>query len=193
MSTSVRRIVAVISDWSRSWGAATSAAFRQDASSAERAPVQLPAFQRAVFLSHVNDPATTPLFPGDRVLDRTVFTVPTTVLPSSRARRHRILARRVTSTTARLHGRPLAVRPRAACRRGGRARRSPPTGPPRPRGRPAGGGREFGQMPAGAAVLLLTGCSDFWARGDRDGEPTSTADRDVGRPPAGFRATPSVG
>jgi len=30
---------------------------------------------------------------------------------------------------------------------------------------------EFGQMPAGAAVLLLTGCSDFWARGDRDGDP----------------------
>lgn len=30
---------------------------------------------------------------------------------------------------------------------------------------------EFGQMPAGAAVLLLTGCSDFWGRGDRHGEP----------------------
>ena len=78
MSTSVRRIVAVISGLVLFVaGAATSAALRQDASSAERAPVQLPAFQRAVFLSHVNDPATTPLFPGDPAFSiRTVFTVP---------------------------------------------------------------------------------------------------------------------
>ena len=78
MSTSVRRIVAVFSGLVLFVaGAATSAALRQDATSAERAPVQLPAFQRAVFLSHVNDPATTPLFPGDPAFSiRTVFTVP---------------------------------------------------------------------------------------------------------------------
>ena len=78
MSTSVRRIVAVISGLVLFVaGAATSAAWRQHASSAERAPVQLPAFDRAVFLSHVNDPARTPLFPGDPAFSiHTVFTMP---------------------------------------------------------------------------------------------------------------------
>jgi kynurenine formamidase len=58
-------------------GAATSDALRQHASSAERAPVQLPAFDRAVFLSHVNDPARTPLFPGDPAFSiHAVFTIP---------------------------------------------------------------------------------------------------------------------
>src|SRR4029450_11456425 len=53
------------------------AALRQHASSAVRAPVQLPAFDRAVFLSHVNDPARTPLFPGDPAFPiHTVFTPP---------------------------------------------------------------------------------------------------------------------
>ena len=48
MSTSVRRIVAVISGLVLFVaGAATSAALRQDASSAERAPVELPAFGSA--------------------------------------------------------------------------------------------------------------------------------------------------
>jgi hypothetical protein len=78
VSTSVRRIVAVISGLVLFVaGAATSGALRRHASSAERAPVQLPALDRVVFLSHVNDPARTPLFPGDPAFSiHAVFTVP---------------------------------------------------------------------------------------------------------------------
>jgi kynurenine formamidase len=44
---------------------------------AARTRTSLPGFSSAVFLSHVNDPATTPVFPGDPAFDlRTVFTVP---------------------------------------------------------------------------------------------------------------------
>lgn len=39
-------------------------------------PVAMPGFSRVVFLSHVNDPARTPLFPGDPAFTlRTAFTV----------------------------------------------------------------------------------------------------------------------
>ena len=39
--------------------------------------ISLPGFQQVVFLSHVNDPATTPVFPGDPAFTlRTAFTVP---------------------------------------------------------------------------------------------------------------------
>src|SRR5262245_62293944 len=78
MSKSVRRILATISGMLLfAAGAATTAALLQPATGVERAPVQLPAFGKAVFLSHVNDPARTPLFPGDPAFGiRTVFTVP---------------------------------------------------------------------------------------------------------------------
>ena len=78
MSRSIRRILAGVSGLALFVaGAATSAALLQPATGSERAPVQLPAFARAVFLSHVNDPARTPLFPGDPAFNiRTVFTVP---------------------------------------------------------------------------------------------------------------------
>jgi kynurenine formamidase len=42
-----------------------------------RTRTSLPGFSSAVFLSHVNDPATSPVFPGDPAFRlRTVFTVP---------------------------------------------------------------------------------------------------------------------
>ena len=48
--------------------------------------IALPGFVRAVFLSHVNDPAVIPGFPGDpRFSLRTAFTVPRDVLPPGRA------------------------------------------------------------------------------------------------------------
>jgi kynurenine formamidase len=44
---------------------------------ARRSPTSLPGFTGAVFLSHLNDPADTPVFPGDPAFTlRTVFTVP---------------------------------------------------------------------------------------------------------------------
>jgi len=179
MSTSVRRIVAVVSGLVLFVaGAATSAALRQDASSAVRAPVQLPAFQRAVFLSHVNDPATTPLFPGDPAFSiRTVFTVPHDgfYLELVREGAH----------TGTHYSAPCHFHDGALCMDGLSPSdlvlpavvvdvRDEVADDPDHLVRVAdlrAWEDEFGQMPAGAAVLLLTGCSDFWARGDRDGDP----------------------
>ena len=71
MSTSVRRIVAVFSGLVLFVaGAATSAALRQDATSAERSPVQLPAFQRAVFLEPDFEVGPGPAFHDARTLVR---------------------------------------------------------------------------------------------------------------------------
>ena len=179
MSTSVRRIVAVVSGLVMFVaGAATSAALRQNASSAERAPVQLPAFERAVFLSHVNDPAATPLFPGDPAFSiRTVFTVPDDgfYLELVREGAH----------TGTHYSAPCHFHDGALCMDDLSPSdlvlpavvvdvRDEVAADPDHLVRVAdlrAWEEEFGQMPAGAAVLLLTGCSDFWARGDRDGEP----------------------
>jgi hypothetical protein len=47
------------------------------AQAAARPAGPVPGFSRVVFLSHVNDPASTPLFPGDpEFLFETPFTVP---------------------------------------------------------------------------------------------------------------------
>jgi hypothetical protein len=57
-------------------GALTAAGLDRAASGAERSPIELPAFGTALFLSHVNDPSRTPLFPGDPAFTiETVFTV----------------------------------------------------------------------------------------------------------------------
>jgi kynurenine formamidase len=127
-----------------------------------------------VFLSHVNDPAATPLFPGDPAFDP----------HGLHGTRRRVLSRVVREGAYRdplqraghfhdgalcmddLSPSDLVLPAVVVDARGGRATR-----PIRPRGRSAAWEEEFGQVPAGAAVLLLTGCSDFWARGDRDGEP----------------------
>jgi kynurenine formamidase len=53
------------------------AALGSDDVAGRRSPTSLPGFTQAVFLSHLNDPSTTPVFPGDPPFDlRTVFTVP---------------------------------------------------------------------------------------------------------------------
>ena len=159
-------------------GVATNAALRENASGAERAPVQLPAFDRAVFLSHVNDPSKTPLFPGDPAFAiRTVFSVPDDGF-------YLELVREGTHTGTH-YSAPCHFHDGALCMDDLSPSdlvlpavvvdvRDEVADDPDHLVRVAdlrAWEDEFGQMPAGAAVLLLTGCSDFWARGDRDGVP----------------------
>ena len=179
MSTSVRRVLALLCGLALFvGGAATSAALRERASSAERAPVELPAFGRAVFLSHANDPAKTPLFPGDPAFSiRTVFTVAQDGFYLELVREGTHTGTHYSAPCHFHHGAPcmddlspsdlilpaVVVDVRDAVENDPdhlvtvadlRAWED-----------------EFGPMPSGAAVLLLTGCSDFWAGGDRNGEP----------------------
>jgi kynurenine formamidase len=179
MSRSVRTILAVVSGLALfAAGAVTSAALLQPATGSERAPVELPAFGRAVFLSHVNDPARTPLFPGDPAFRiHTVFTVPDDgfYLELIREGAH----------TGTHYSAPCHFHQGALCMDD----LSPsdlilPAAVIDIRDEVADDPdhvvtvqelREWedanGQMPTGAAVLLLTGCSDYWAGGDTDGEP----------------------
>jgi kynurenine formamidase len=58
-------------------GILVGAAFGSQDAATLRSPTSLPGFSQAVFLSHLNDPSTTPVFPGDPAFTlRTVFTVP---------------------------------------------------------------------------------------------------------------------
>lgn len=179
MSSSIRRLVAVVSGLALFvGGAAASVALRQPAMSAERAPVQLPAFGRAVFLSHVNAPAKTPLFPGDPAFRiRTVFTVPEDGF-------YLEVVREGTHTGTH-YSAPCHFREGALCmddlapsdlilpavvidvRDEVAANPDHVVGVTDLRAWED----EFGEMPSGAAVLLLTGCDAFWGRGDADGEP----------------------
>ena len=171
MSRTVRRILAGVSGLVLFVaGAATSAALLRPAAGTERAPVQLPAFGKAVFLSHVNDPARTPLFPGDPAFRiRTVFTVPndgfylevvregahTGTHYSAPCHFHRgalcmddlspsdlILPAAVVDIRDEVADDPDHVVGVAELRAWEDAN---------------------GQIPSGAAVLLLTGCSDHWS------------------------------
>ena len=171
MSTSVRRTLAAVTGLVLFVaGAATAAALRQTATGAERAQAQSPAFGRAMFLSHVNDPARTPLFPGDPAFRiRTVFTVPSDGFYLELIREG---AHTGTHYSAPCHfhqGAPcmddlspsdlilpavvLDVRDEVA------------NDPDHVVGVQELKAWEdtYGQMPSGAAVLLLTGCSDSWA------------------------------
>lgn len=179
MSSSVRRILAVV--WGLALfvgGATASVVLRQPASSAERAPVQLPAFDRAVFLSHVNAPAKTPLFPGDPAFRiRTVFTVPedgyylevvregmhtgTHYSAPCHFREGALCMDDLSPSDLILPAVVIDVREQVA---------DDPDHVVRVSDLQAWED-EFGEMPSGAAVLLLTGCDAFWARGDVDGEP----------------------
>lgn len=171
MSTSVRKTLAAVTGLVLfAAGAATSAALRQSATGAERAPVDLPAFGRAVFLSHVNDPARTPLFPGDPAFHiRTVFTVPDDGFYLELIREG---AHTGTHYSAPCHFHQGAlcmddlspsdlILPAVVVDVRDEVAHDPDH---------VVGVREleawedtYGQMPSGAAVLLLTGCSDFWA------------------------------
>jgi len=159
-------------------GALTAATLGRAASGAERSPVALPASGEALFLSHVNDPSRTPLFPGDPAFTiETVFTV----------RNDGFYLERVTegTHTGTHYSAPCHFHNGAACMDD----LSPadlvlPAVVVDVRDEVAAdpdhivGVAELkawedanGPMPQDAAVLLLTGCDTWWAEGDVDGEP----------------------
>jgi len=179
MSRSVRTILAVVSGLALFVaGAVTSAALLQPATGSERAPVELPAFGRAVFLSHVNDPARTPLFPGDPAFRiHTVFTVPNDGFYLELIREG---AHTGTHYSAPCHFHQGAlcmddlspsdlILPAAVIDIRDEVADDPDHVVTVQELR--GWEDANGQMASGAAVLRLTGCSDYWAGGDTDGEP----------------------
>jgi len=159
-------------------GMATAASFGQTAGGAEGAPVTLPAFSEVVSLSHVNDPARTPLFPGDPEFKiDTVFTVRNDgfyleyVQEGTHTGTHfsapchfhtgalctdelspsdLVLPAVVVDVRAEVAKDPDHIVTVADLK---------------------AWEAENGSMPEGAAVLLRTGCSRWWAHGEEDGEP----------------------
>lgn len=140
--------------------------------------IDLPAFSRVINLSHVNDPRKTPIFPGDPEFRiDTVFSVAGDgfYLEYVQEGTH----------TGTHYSAPCHFHARAACM----DELSPvdlvlPTVVIDVREEVAADPdhivriadlkaweAEHGPMPEGAAVLLHTGCSRFWAKGDTDGEP----------------------
>jgi kynurenine formamidase len=179
MLTSLRRPLSVLAAFALfGAGALASAVLRQGADAQEAARVGLPAFSDVVFLSHVNDPARTPIFPGDPAFTiETVFNVPddgyylelvtegthTGTHYSAPCHFHDGAAcmDELTPSDLVLPAVVIDVRDEVA-------------GDPDHLVRVAdlkAFEAENGEMPAGAAVLLLTGCDAYWARGDVDGEP----------------------
>lgn len=142
------------------------------------APTQLPGFGEVVSLSHTNDPAKTPLFPGDpRFTIRTAFTVADdgffleVVHEGMHTGTHYsapchfregglcmddlspadlVLPAVVVDVREEVSADPDHVVTVADLK---------------------AWEDEFGQIPEGSAVLLWTGCARFWAKGDTDGEP----------------------
>lgn len=158
-------------------GAMTAQLFASSAAGRERSPVPLPAFRKVVFLSHINDPASTPIFPGDPPFTiETVFTVPedgfylelvsegahTGTHYSAPCHFHRralcmdelepadlVLPAVVIDVREQVAENPDHV-VRVADLKAWEA--------------------DHGQMPEGAAVLLLTGCDAWWSAGDQRGD-----------------------
>jgi kynurenine formamidase len=140
--------------------------------------VQLPGFAKAVFLSHVNNPAATPLFPGDPAFTiHPVFTVHHDGFYLELVREGAHTGTHY-SAPCHFHAGALCmddlspsdlVLPAVVVD----VRDEVAADPDHIVGVAdlKAWEDEFGQMPSGAAVLLLTGCSDFWARGDDNGEP----------------------
>jgi kynurenine formamidase len=159
-------------------GMATAASLGSAGADSVLAPTQLPGFAEVVSLSHSNDPAKTPLFPGDpRFRIETVFTV-----------HHDGFLLEVVHEAAHTgthYSAPCHFREDALCMDD----LSPadlvlPAVVIDVRDEVASDPDhivtvadlkawedEFGQIPEEAAVLLWTGCSRFWAEGDIDGEP----------------------
>jgi len=158
-------------------GALTATVLRQPASGDERAPVSLPAFSKVVNLSHVNDPASTPIFPGDPA-----FAIDT-VFDVANDGYYLELVTEGTHTGTH-YSAPCHFHDGARCMDD----LSPsdlvlPAVVLDVRDQIADDPDhlvtvadlkafedEHGQMPSGAAVLLLTGCAAYWADGDTDGE-----------------------
>jgi kynurenine formamidase len=138
----------------------------------------LPGFARVVSLSHLNDPRTTPLFPGDpRFRIETAFTV-----------RHDGFLLEVVhqgTHTGTHYSVPCHFHDGAACMQDLAVTDLVlPAAVVDVRAQVAqdpdyvvtvadlqAWEMEHGELPAGGAVLLLTGCDRFWADGDTDGEP----------------------
>ena len=159
-------------------GALTATVLRETASGVERAPVALPPFSEVVNLSHVNDPARTPIFPGDPA-----FTIET-VFDVENDGYYLELVTEGTHTGTH-YSAPCHFHAGALCMDD----LSPsdlvlPAVVLDVRDEVAADPDhivtvadlkafedEHGEMPAGAAVLLLTGCDAYWTDGDTDGEP----------------------
>lgn len=140
--------------------------------------VGMPAFTKAVFLSHLNDPKATPGFPGDPAFTTSVaFTVPTDgyYLQYVKEGEH----------TGTHWGAPCHFHVGAAC-----AGKLDPSDLILPAvvvdirtqvrrnvdyeatvGDMKAWQADHGPMPKGAAVILLTGCSQWWAAGHAPGTP----------------------
>jgi len=171
-------------------GMATTASLTSAASGGAAAATDFPGFTQVVSLSHINDPATTPLFPGDpRFTIHTAFTIPEdgfyleVVHEGQHTGTH-------YSAPCHFHAKRLCmdeldpedlVLPAIVIDIRDEAARDPDhvvrideleawedaNGP----------------MPSGAAVLLETGCDAFWANGD---DPTARTYYNCGSGERGF-------
>ena len=161
-----------------SGGALSAASLAGSAAGESAVGTTLPGFTRVISLSHVNDPATTPLFPGDPEFRiREVFSV--------HHDGYALEVIREGAHTGTHYSAPCHFRARGRCMDD----LSPedlvlPAVVVDVRDEVAedpdhivrvneleAWELEHGEMPSGAAVLLLTGCDAFWASGDVDGEP----------------------
>lgn len=159
-------------------GMATAASLGSATAGRERVPMGLPGFGQVVSLSHPNDPRKTPLFPGDPAFRiATAFTVAddgfylevvregmhtgTHYSAPCHFRANALCADDLSPADLVLPAVVIDVRQEVA---------EDPDHVVTVAGLRAWE-EEFGEMPEEAAVLLWTGCSRFWARGDTDGEP----------------------
>jgi kynurenine formamidase len=172
----IRTLIAAVSGIALFAGGFVTAGLFQPASGSPRAP--LPGFSKVVFLSHVNNPRTIPLFPGDpRFGIHTAFTIPEDgfFLEVVHEGTH----------TGTHYSAPCHFHLGAACMDDlnpgdlilpavvldirGAVAKDPDhiVGVSELKAWEA----DNGPMPQGAAVLLNTGCSRYWADGDTNGEP----------------------
>jgi kynurenine formamidase len=157
-------------------GAATGSLIGLAGAKPQREP--LPGFSGVVSLSHINDPRATPIFPGDPAFRiRTVFTVPDDG--------YYLEVIREGAHTGTHYSAPCHFHVGAACMDDLSPSdlvlpavvvdvREQVAADPDHLVRAAdlqAWEADNGPMPDGAAVLLYTGCSRFWAKGDADGEP----------------------
>lgn len=178
-SRGLRRVLATVSGLMLfAGGMATASALRPAGAEGNRASTRFPGFGEVVSLSHPNDPKRTPLFPGDpRFRIETVFTVDrdgfylevvhegahTGTHYSAPCHFHDgarcmddlspadlVLPAVVIDVRDEVAADPDHIVTVAALE---------------------SWEDEFGQIPEGAAVLLWTGCSRFWADGAVSGEP----------------------
>lgn len=179
MNVRVRRSLSALAGLALFAAGATTATFLGPASAGTgAAPTSLPGFSQVVSLSHVNDPRTTPIFPGDPAFRiTTVFTVPrdgyyleavhegthTGTHYSAPCHFHTngLCADELSPSDLVLPAVVVDVRDEVAADPDHLVRIA----------ELQAWEADHGPMPDGAAVLLNTGCSRFWADGDTDGEP----------------------